>query len=76
MCYLKNAFLNQDKYISEKEYKEFAIKKNLPIDINKLKARNEKFVDDKLIEYKSYFDNIFATSNTKINLDDEQRRII
>lgn len=68
-------FFEQDKYISENEYKEFAAQNNLTVDNEKLKAKNEEFINKKLIEYDSYFNNVFG-DNTKIKLDEEQRRII
>ena len=38
--------------------------------------KNEKYVDDKLKEYKNYFDNMFKGIDDNINLDEEQRRAI
>lgn len=73
---IEEAFLNQDKYISENEYREFIEKEKLNFDLNKLKERNDFFVKNKLIEYDSYFNNIFKEANLKIKLDEEQRQII
>lgn len=41
-----------------------------------MNERNERFIQSKLIEYKDYFDHIFIDVGEKINLDEEQRRII
>ena len=41
-----------------------------------IEIKNEKYVDDKLIEYKSYFDNMFKGIDDSIKLDEEQRRAI
>ena len=38
--------------------------------------KNEKFVNEKLIEYKEYFDNMFKGIDNNIILDEEQRRAI
>lgn len=69
-------FLNQDKYISENEYKIFCTANNIPLNIAVLKNRNDKFIDKKLLEYQTYFDNMFEGSGLSIHLDDEQKRII
>lgn len=76
MNQIENNFWNQDKYISETEYKEFAIQNNFIIDNLKRKEKNEEFITRKLIEYKDYFDTLFGDDNSKIKLDEEQRRII
>lgn len=73
---LEKDLLTQDRYISENEYKKYAEKENLKINLNELKKRNDLFVKNKLVEYDSYFNNIFEEANLKINLDDEQREII
>jgi len=71
-----NELFNQDKYISYKEYECFCEINNINIDEDLLNKRNNKFVDEKLIEYKDYFDHIFTDVGEDINLDEEQRRII
>lgn len=76
MEHLEKEFWEQDKYISENEYKKFWSQNNITADMEKLKKRNEEFVHRKLIEYDSYFHHMFDASNMKINLDDEQKRII
>ena len=40
MEHLEVEFLQQDKYISENEYKEFIDKNNLKVDMQKLMRRN------------------------------------
>lgn len=76
MISLESEFLSQDKYIAESEYNDFAENHGISPDIPMLKERNEKFVNKKLVEYETYFDNIFEGSGLNIHLDDEQRRII
>ncbi len=41
-----------------------------------IKNRNERFVNDKLLDYKEYFDNMFKGIDDSIILDEEQRRAI
>lgn len=71
-----NAFLNENKYIGYNEYKNFCEKNNVEIEEDLLNERNNKFLQEKLIEYKDYFDHIFTDVGENINLDDEQRKII
>ena len=68
--------MDNQKYISYKEYKKYCEENNLKVDTNELENVNRKFVENKLVEYKEYFDNIFGQDEEKILLDDEQRRII
>lgn len=49
------------------------ISNNIDITIN---DRNKEFIENKLIEYKSYFDNIFQDVDSNILLDEEQRKAI
>ena len=71
-----NEIFNLDKYLAYKEYKDFCEKNKIELDENKLNKRNEQFIERKLIEYKDYFDNMFTDAGEKINLDEEQRKII
>lgn len=71
-----NKFLNQDKYISYNQYKEFCEKNNIEIDEKILNEKNNKFIQEKLIEHKEYFDHMFTDVGENINLDEEQRKII
>lgn len=68
--------LNEDKYISYNEYKEFCKNNNIDINEKWLSERNNKFIHKKLIEYNQYFDNIFTDVGENIKLDEEQRKII
>lgn len=68
--------LNADKYISYNEYRDFCKKSDKEINEEALNIRNNKFIEEKLIEYKEYFDHIFTDVGENINLDEEQRRII
>lgn len=69
-------FLNKDRYIGYTEYKNFCEKNNLQINEDLLNKKNNDFVEEKLIEYKDYFDHIFIDVGENINLDEEQRRIV
>ena len=71
MCYL-----DEDKYVSFKEYKNYCKSNNIEFDENSLNERNDKFVEKKLIEYKEYFDHIFTDVGENINLDEEQIKIV
>lgn len=68
--------MNNQKYISYKEYKKYCKKNNIQMNIDELEKTNEKFIKEKLIEYEKYFDNIFGSDEEKIYLDEEQRKII
>lgn len=68
--------MSNQKYISYKEYKKYCEENNKQINISELEKINEKFIEQKLIEYEKYFDNIFGNNEEKIYLDEEQRRII
>lgn len=71
-----HTILDSNKYISYKEYKAFCEKNNMEFDENLLNNNNNKFIEDKLIEYKDYFNHIFKDVGENISLDEEQRRII
>lgn len=71
-----DVFLNQDKYIGYNEYKNFCEKNNIDINEAVLNEKNDKFIQEKLIEYKDYFDHMFTDVGENINLDEEQRKII
>lgn len=71
-----NKFLNQDKYISYNQYKQFCEKNNIEIKETTLNEKNNKFIQQKLKEHKEYFDHMFTDVGENINLDDEQRKII
>lgn len=68
--------MNNQKYISYKEYKKYCEDNNVQVNISELEEMNEKFINEKLVEYKKYFDDIFGDDQEKIYLDEEQRRII
>ena len=68
--------LNLNKYLSYNEYKKICEKNNIQIDEEILNETNRKFIESKLKEYKEYFDQLFTNSGEKINLDEEQRKII
>ena len=65
-----------DKYLTYNEYKKYCEENKLEIDEEELNKINEEFIERKLIEYKDYFDNMFTDVGEKINLDEEQRRVI
>ena len=62
----------KDKYISLKEYKKYYTK--IPID--ELKKHNTKFINDKIIEYKDYFDQMFRDIDPNVKLDEEQIKAV
>ena len=68
--------LNLNKYLSYNEYKKICEKNNIQINEEILNETNRKFIELKLKEYKEYFDQLFTNSGEKINLDEEQRKII
>ncbi len=67
---------NEDRYISYNEYKNFCVENNIQFNEKILKEKNDKFINKKLIDYKDYFDHMFIDVGEKIQLDEEQRRII
>ena len=71
-----NEILNADKYISYNEYKDFCEKNNIVANEEELNEINQKFIEEKLIEYKEYFDHMFTDVGENIKLDEEQRKII
>ena len=71
-----NELFNQNKYISYIEFKNFCEKNNIVINDDLLNERNSKFINETLIEYKEYFDHMFADAGENIKLDDEQRKIV
>ena len=71
-----DVFLDEDRYISYNDYKNFCEKNNLEVNEDLLNERNSDFVERKLVEYKEYFDHIFTDVGENIKPDDEQRRII
>ena len=71
-----DVFLDEDRYISYNDYKNFCVKNNLEVNEDLLNERNSDFVERKLVEYKEYFDHIFTDVGENIKPDDEQRRII
>ena len=62
----------KDKYISLKEYKKYYSK----ISIDELKKHNTKFINDKIIEYKDYFDQMFRDIDPNVKLDEEQIKAV
>lgn len=68
-CYLNRSYLKDDK-----SYENIL---KIIKDKNKLlKKHNRKYVDDKLVKYKDYFDNMFIDIDKNIILDKEQREAI
>mgnify|MGYP003291820955 CR=1 FL=1 len=63
-------FINQDKYISIKEMKQYINDENIYSDV---KLHNQNYIEKKLIELKDYFDNIYKGIDDNIILDKEQR---
>ena len=73
--YLYDECKNNRSYLKNNKNYENILK--IMTDKNKLlKKHNRKFVDDKLIKYKDYFDNMFTNIDKKIVLDTEQREAI
>ena len=68
--------LNLNKYLSYNEYKKICEKNNIEMNEEILNETNRKFIEAKLKEYREYFDQLFTNSGERINLDEEQRRII
>ena len=81
-----DTFTNKYKYLYEecrinrsylKNNKNYENILKIINDKNKLlKKHNRSYVDDKLIKYKEYFDNMFVNIDKKIVLDTEQREAI
>ena len=68
-CYLKRSYL--------KDNKKYINILKIVNDKNKLlKKHNRSYVDDKLIKYKDYFDNMFVDIDRNIILDKEQREAV
>lgn len=68
-CYFNRSYLKDDKSY-ENILKIISDKNKL------LKKHNRKYVDDKLIKYKDYFDNMFVDIDKNVVLDKEQREAI
>lgn len=66
----------ENKYMSFKEYSKYCSYNGKKISKKELNKRNNMFIKEKLIEYKDYFDNLFAEAGENIKLDEEQRKII
>lgn len=69
-------YLNQDKYISNKEYEKYCKENEYDVNYMELEKRNNDYVERKLKKEDKYLENLFKTSYEKIFLDEEQRRII
>ena len=75
-------FLDDNKFVINYIYdlKDEALKERVLNILNNnstiIANRNEKYVNDKLIEHKEYFDNMFKGIDDSILLDEEQRRAI
>ena len=72
----KDIFVNMNKYISYNEYKKYCEENNGFFNKELLEEKNNQFIEEKLKEYKDYFDHIFTDVGENINLDEEQREII
>ena len=83
--------LCKNKYITFKEYNNFLeeykdllkngyfnnnIKEIINNGYSYIEKHNEKFIEQKLIKEKDYFDRMFENIDSKINLDEEQRKAI
>lgn len=83
--------LYKNKYITFKEYNNFLeeykdllkngyfnnnIKEIINNGYSYIEKHNEKFIEQKLIKEKDYFDRMFENIDSKINLDEEQRKAI
>ena len=83
--------LYKNKYITFKEYNNFLeeykdllkngyfnnnIKEIINNGYSYVEKHNEKFIEQKLIKEKDYFDKMFENIDSKINLDEEQRKAI
>ena len=75
-----DTFTNKYKYLYDCLDKNTCEYKNILKIINDknklLRKHNRKYVDNKLIKYKSYFDNMFSDINKNIILDKSQREAI
>lgn len=81
-----NELINKDIYISKNMIDNLLYNENLNIDLTDLEIyanigkatdkHNCDFLNNKLIEYKSYFDDMFKDIDSNILLDEEQRKII
>lgn len=84
-----NDMLNSNKYISFKQYNLFVQKYKDVFNSNdkivkdianngytKIESHNENVINNKLVQYKDYFDNMFKGVDNYVKLDDEQRRAI
>lgn len=75
-----DTFTNKYKYLYDYLDKNTCEYKNILKIINDknklLRKHNRKYVDNKLIKYKSYFDNMFNDINKNIILDKSQREAI
>lgn len=78
----KETFLNNSKSIIKKMKgiiysNNYEKCKQIIKDLNKnIIIHNDKFINNKLVEYKNYFDNLFKGIDDNVKLDDEQRRAI
>ncbi|MBP3200702.1 MAG: UvrD-helicase domain-containing protein [Lachnospiraceae bacterium] len=71
-CEKNNMSIDTVKYFIEK-YEEI---KNLKEDSKMITNHNEKFIKEKLINEKSYLDNILKSDNPNIILDENQRKVV
>ena len=81
-----NELINKDIYISKNMIDNLLYNENLNIDLTDLEVyanigktidkHNCDFLNNKLIEYKSYFDDMFKDIDSNTLLDEEQRKII
>lgn len=71
----KEIFDNIHQFDYDNSKKESLIKLSNEID-NYISKHNEKFINQKLVEYKDYFDTIFKDIDPEIVLDEEQRKAI
>ena len=73
----EGVFRNLKSHAELSNTREYHKLLNLANDIDKLfSVKNKLFIDNKLNEYKEYFDNMFIDIDPNIVLDEEQRRAI
>lgn len=81
-----NNLISKDKYISKSMIDNLIYNSSINIDKSNMKVfsnlntlinnHNKNYINSKLIEYKTYFDEMFKKIDTNILLDEEQRKII
>lgn len=68
-----------DGYLKKYSFSLYNVKKYIEINnsfFDILKERNDKYVDEQLIQNKEYFDNILKDCDPKLKLDIDQRKVV